>query len=89
VLLRLQGVDDDAVLHVGVVAHVEGLPLVAADRREGRHEDVFPDADIADDGPQRVHVGRGVDHGVANLRAEIGLDVLAYHLYLHAPKAQF
>ena len=79
-LFRLEGVDDDTVLDVGIVAHMKGLALVAADGRKGRHEDVFPEGDVPDDGPHGVHVGRGINGGLTRFRAEIGLYAFSYHL---------
>src|SRR5512139_2774432 len=82
VLFRLEGVDHDAVLDVGIVAHVKGLALVAADGRKGRHEDVFPDDDVPDNGPHGVHVCRGINRGLTSFRTEICLYAFSYHLYL-------
>ena len=78
VLNGLQGVNHHAILHIGVVADVQGLALIAAQRGEGPDVDPLSKLNVADDRRLGVEVGRARDLGLVDVIVEVGEHVFAW-----------
>jgi hypothetical protein len=59
-----RGVNDGAVLDRGSFAH-DDVPVVASQHRSRPHRRLGADADVADDHRIGVHIGGGIDGGLA------------------------
>lgn len=88
--LSFQGVDDDPILNIGIIANEERLPLVCAHRRPGGHHHIAAQSYRTDHRGKGMHIGRLIDCREDTPSREVGANVAFNHgWFLHVAQATF